>query len=308
MTNETKSISKDRLVERMNEALSGKFTRRTDKVTGRLVLHEWEKRKYSDKQIKSTDRYLWNSLYAPSRSGELEKKIYFPKHIAEQQGMLEAFVLIPEEYGVAEVERVQSGYFGEDFGFLEPRYQREAIEAIQETLSSYFEGQTNIFQKRFILDAAKALIPSNLGVFKEQYRKRMLNGLANTEFNREPEIEVLWANVTYGLARLGFKPEEDDFVKGIWEKSKTIPYGYLEGKYGAQEFIASAVMKKDPKGIVEFEYIRGSLPYCSLSHILSTIPVRKHNVEMRHWQIDRGYPGKEIHEPIVDFLDKTLSK
>jgi len=303
------TYSKEDMIPRMREALKGNFTRRDDKVTGRYVLSESERERYgARKETETRSRYLWEDLFVPEGAGGLKKKIGFFHSFDNQQGALEAFVLIPEEQGLARVERVVNGHYYENSGFLQPEYQEEAVKAIQDVASQHFAESGDIFQKRYVTDVVGALIPKDLKAFREEYRERMLQGLGNTDFDRNAEIEVLWANVTNGLCNLGFNSREPDFVKSVWEKSKTIPYGYLEGSYGAQVILAQALMQRDPKGMVEFDYVRNNLPTANLSHILATLPVRKTDVEMRPWQIQRGYPGKEVYEPIVDFMDKTLSE
>jgi hypothetical protein len=302
-------MARKNMKTRMNKALNGNFKRRKDEVTGRYILSESEKKDIRNyRETESRERYLWENLYVPNGEGGLKKEIGFFHSFDNQQGILEAFVLIPEEQGLVKVERVVNGSYYENSGFLQPEYKKEAIEAIQDSASRHFEDSTDKFQKKYVMDAAIALIPEDLGVFKDKYRQRMLNGLMSTEFDRVPEIEVLWANLTYTLSKLGFSSKDPDFVKTIWEKSKTIPYGYLYGGYGAQVTLAQELLNKDPNGLMEFEYIRNGLVHSKLPNILSTIPVRKDNVEMEEWRKRRRYPGKEIYAPIVDFMNKTIGK
>jgi len=292
---------------KMLEALSGNFTRRNDEVTGRSVLLTYRKERPYSEETRTASKFSWSTLYAPDEEGDLRTKISFDPYSKTQGGILEAFVLIPEEQGLVELDRVAGSYYNE-LGFLHPNYQEEGVKLIQDVASQHFEECGDIFQKRYLIDIVRTLIPKDLKIFREEYRERMLQGLKNTEFNNDSEIEVLWANVTDGLCKLGFNSHESDFVSAIWDKSKTIPYGYLEGLYGAQTVLAGALLDRDAKGLMEFDYIRNSLHYANLSSILSTLPVRNTDVQMRRWQLVRGYPNKKVYEPIVNFMDGVLSK
>ena len=294
---------------RMVEALKGNFERRDYNAMGKYVLSESERKRYGNKGTESHNICYWEDLFIPDKDGKLEKKMGFFHAFDDQQAVLEAFVLIPEEQGLAKVERVVDGTYWEKSGFLRPEYEEEAIEAIQDSASKYFEDSTDIYHKRFVMKAAIELIPEHLEAFREKYRERILNGLMNVELKKEDrEIEALWANITHTVSRLGFSSKDPDFVKAVWEKSKTIPYGYLYGGYGAQVILAEELLNKDPNGLLEFDYIRKGLIHANLPVILSTIPVRKDNVEMQEWRKRRGYPGEETYSPIVDFMNRTIDK
>ena len=293
----------------MSEALKGNFEKRYDEVTGKYVLSESDKEMHIGKETETRYRCYWGDLFVPDRDGKLEKKIGFAHYSDDQQAVLEAFVLIPEEQGLARVERVVNGWYYEHSGFLRPEYETEAIEAIQDSASKYFEDSTDIYHKRFVMDAAIELIPEHLEAFREKYRERVLNGLMSVELKKEDrDIEALWANITYTVSKLGFSSKDPDFVKTVWEKSKTIPYGYLYGGYGAQVILAEELLNKDPNGLMELDYIKNGIVHTSLPNILSTIPVRKDNVEMQDWRKRRGYPREEIYGPIVDFMNRTIGK
>jgi hypothetical protein len=297
-TNDNQTLS-----DRMLSALEGNFERRTEEVSGRYFAAEDQGKRQGVNGIT-----YWDTLFCVE-DGRLKTINAFPHWEKKAQDMLEAFVLIPEQAGLAKVDRVINGYF-ENRGFLHPEYKNEAIEAIYDSASRYFEvagtlqPNTRLDNTRLIR-AVMDLTPGERTRFAKFHRERMLNGIRNTQFNSEYEEETLWANLTYTLQKAGFTSKDDDFVRAVWEKSKTIPCGYLYPDYGAQQILASALVERDANGLMKFDYIRQNIPYANLSQILLTIPVRE-DVELTGWRASEQYPGREIYVPIVRFIDKTL--
>jgi hypothetical protein len=217
---------------------------------------------------------------------------------------LEALVLIPEDFGLAKVERVynSSGAVG---GFYTPQYAEEALQAIIDAYSRVFAEEGEIFKKSWWFHPISTMLPDEMKRFA-QHRDRIIAGIKNAYFDKKKGYknnDAALDNLAGVTKKMGINHATDqEFMKVFWDKIKENPNGFVgTGAWGA---VAEYIMENNPQMVIEFDGLRRGIAEHSLPEMLWVIPV---NQEAETDEIKRrGNLPAEVYVPILKAVEKTI--
>lgn len=282
------------LTQQMYEALKGKHPKR-DRQVSNYKLFDWKGNEDTQREKEPINIHGFNRHY-PNR-------LYHNRGTGLDRDNLEAMILIPEDHGLVEVERVSAGYG--NAGFYTPKYTEEALQALFDAYSRRFVDEGDLYDKDWIVRYLYNILPDEIKRLG-QHRDRIVAGIKNSYFCREENTistsDAEIHNIALMLMKIGLNHASDqEFIAAYWEKAKENPNGYMPKE--AWALIADYVMENNPQLVFEFDVLRKGVAQESLASLLALVPFSEAAESVRG---KRKLFTPEVSKPIIEAVERTI--